>query len=68
MSGLIWVQTANAISRQLKLQVVAKDEPGAVKCDFKQCGILTSVDSDEPVQSTFKLRTPNGVQSVARQS
>ena len=24
--------------------------------DFQQCGILTSVDSDEPVQSLFKLR------------
>ena len=29
---------------------------GAVTCDFKQCGILTSVDSDEPVQPPFKLR------------
>ena len=27
-----------------------------VKCDFQQCGILTSVDSDEPVQPPFKLR------------
>ena len=25
-------------------------------CDFQQCGILTSVDSDEPVHPTFKLR------------
>ena len=25
-------------------------------CDFRQCGILTSVDSDEPVQPPFKLR------------
>ena len=25
-------------------------------CDFQQCGILTSVDSDEPVQPPFKLR------------
>ena len=24
-------------------------------CDFQQCGILTSVDSDEPVQHPFKL-------------
>ena len=24
--------------------------------DFKQCGILTSIDSDEPVQPPFKLR------------
>ena len=28
----------------------------AVTCDFQQCGILTSVDSDEPVQPSFKLR------------
>ena len=28
----------------------------AVTCDFQQCDILTSVDSDEPVQSPFKLR------------
>ena len=28
----------------------------AVKRDFQQCGILTSVDSDEPVQPPFKLR------------
>ena len=26
-------------------------------CDFQQCGILTSVDSDEPVQPPVKLRT-----------
>ena len=28
----------------------------AVACDFQQCGILTSVDSDEHVQLPFKLR------------
>ena len=33
----------------------------------KQCGILTSVDSDEPVQPPFKLRNSNDVQSVAKQ-
>ena len=32
--------------------------------DFQQCGILISVDSDEPVQPPFKLKTPNDVQSV----
>ena len=26
-------------------------------CDFQQCGILTSVDSDEPVQPPCKLRS-----------
>ena len=29
----------------------------AVACDFQQCGILTSVDSDEHVHPPFKLRT-----------
>ena len=29
----------------------------AMTCDFQQCGILTSVDSDEPVQPHFKLRS-----------
>ena len=30
--------------------------PGAVICDFQQCGILTSVDSDEPGEPLVKLR------------
>ena len=33
------------------------DNIWAVTCDFQQCGILTSVDSDEPVQPPFKLRS-----------
>ena len=28
----------------------------AATCDFQPCGILTSVDSDEPVQPPFQLR------------
>ena len=28
----------------------------AVACDFQQCGILTCVDSDEPLQPPFKLK------------
>ena len=28
--------------------------------DFQQCGILTSVDSDEPVQPPFKIRNSKG--------
>ena len=28
----------------------------ATTCDFQQCGILSSVDSDEPLQPPFKLR------------
>ena len=37
-------------------------------CDLQQCGILTSVDSDEPVQPHFKLRNPNDARSVALHS
>ena len=41
----------------------------AMTCDFQQCGILTSVDSDEPLQLPFlNLETSNNVQSVAQQS
>ena len=36
----------------------------AAACDFHQCGILTSVDSDEPVQPPFKHRTSKNVRSV----
>ena len=32
-------------------------------CDFQQCGILTSVNSDEPVQTPFKVKTPNAAHS-----
>ena len=32
---------------------------------FQQCGILTSVDLDEPVQPPMNLETSNDVQSVA---
>ena len=28
----------------------------AVTCDFQQCGILTSVHSEQPVQPPFRLR------------
>ena len=37
-------------------------------CDFQQCGILTGVDSDEPVHPPLRLQTPTVVQSVALQS
>ena len=33
--------------------------------NFQECGILTSVNSDEPVQPPLSLETPNYVQSVA---
>ena len=32
------------------------DDISAATCDFQQCDILTSVDSDEPVHPPFKLR------------
>ena len=35
---------------------------------FQQCCILTSVDSDKPVQPPFKLETINDVLSVALHS
>ena len=28
----------------------------ALTCNFRQCGILTSVDSDEPIEPPIKLR------------
>ena len=34
-------------------------------CDFQQCGILTSVDSEVPVSLLLSLETPNVVQSEA---
>ena len=37
-------------------------------CDFPRCGILTSGDSDEPVQPPFKLRNSTDVRSVALES
>ena len=38
------------------LSEVETNVKGAVTCDFQQCGILTSVDSDEPVQPPFNFR------------
>ena len=41
----------------------------ALACDFQTCGILTSVDIDQPMQPPFlSLETPNGVRSLAKQS
>ena len=36
--------------------------------DFQKSGILTSVDSDEPVQPPVKLRNSKSIRSVALQS
>ena len=35
---------------------ISRNNIWAVTCDFQQCGILTSMDSDDPVQPPFKLR------------
>ena len=34
----------------------SRERKWAATCDFQQCGVLTSVDSDEPVQLPVKLR------------
>ena len=36
--------------------ILSRKHNWAMTCDFQQRGILTSVDSDEPVQPPFKLR------------
>ena len=42
---------------KLSLQILSSfNSMGALACDFQQCGILTIVDSDEPLQPPFKLR------------
>ena len=45
--------------KQKKLESFGK---WAVTCDFQQCGILTSVDSEA---GTYASSTPNDVPSVA---
>ena len=37
----------------------------SINCDFLQYGILTCVDSDEPVKPPFRLRNLKWFQSVA---
>ena len=37
-------------------------------CDFQQCGILTSIDSDEPVRHLLSQETPNDDRPVALES
>ena len=54
MRNYIWVSTVCQNTYNRKENVVK--HIWAVTRDFKQCGILTSVDSDEPVQPPFKLR------------
>ena len=42
--------------KALGLVVTEKKMIWAATCDFQHCAILSSVNSDEPVQPTFKLR------------
>ena len=58
MSVLIWDHT---VYQQKTIVVTSMErtsveEKRAVTYDFQQCGILTSVDSEEPVQAPFKCR------------
>ena len=55
------------ITTRLKYTTVLSYYPKySLTCDFQQCGILTSVDSDEPQCSLLlSLETPNDVWSVA---
>ena len=46
----------------------ANDRKRAATLDFQLCDILTSVDSEEPVQLILSLVTPNDVQFVAKHS
>ena len=53
-----WKGTMNNV----KLTVVPSESDSgvlwALTCDIRQCGFLTSVDKDKPVQPPFKLRNP----------
>ena len=51
-STLIHFALLNYKDNSYKLQLFSMSRA----CDFQQCGILTSVDSDEPVYFSFKLR------------
>ena len=39
-----------------KVPLLPIHDKWAVTCDFQRCGILTCVNSDQPVRSPFKLR------------
>ena len=44
------------LCRDVKFSSSICNDIRTATCDFQQCGILTSVDSDEHVQPPFKLR------------
>ena len=47
------------IVSEIKLQKSSFIKLRAATCDFQQCGILASVNSDEPVQPPLTLSLPN---------
>ena len=47
------------------IDLAVRKDIWAATYDFQQCGILTSVDSDEPVNLLLSIETPNDVWSVA---
>ena len=53
-----WTGLFPVILLRLALFLDGLNEPRST-CDFQQCGILTSVDSDESLQPPFKLRNSN---------
>ena len=65
MIGFSIICLCNILAQNL----ITKDN-GAATCDFQQCGILTCVESEKPVQPLprFKLRTPNDFRSLAYNS
>ena len=50
-------ESISACLRFLSLGTGKCGENDAVTCDFQQYGILTSVDSHQPVHHSFKLRS-----------
>ena len=61
-----------SVVAQIPISRVVRVESGrkkrAATRDFQQCGILTSKDSDEPVQPCLSLETPNDVDLVCFRS
>ena len=53
---LLWVGFQGVIVAFLSHIPLFLNKISGVTRDFQQCGVLTSVDSDEPEQQAFKLR------------
>ena len=64
---LLWLKVTSQLSAHFEMVLIStfrlcpawsgqSTRIWATPCDFQQCGILTSVDSDEPVHLPFKLR------------